>query len=435
MEATNETSPQDSRARTGLMTSARRGLLKVAIMAAIAFAFIASAPDKAWATFGVKPFVNCVTFDEFTNQMIVYWGFDNTNSFETTITNSFNFFVPGPSNRDQPITFPAGRNDYAFTTASDAGTPVTWVVGEFFATAVNDPNLYCSRVGPAAGQPFLAPAAITIQAGAPLQTFTIARVSSQRYQPGDILVAVSLASSAPVSVQNLTNTRGVVTAGISADASDSGSYDVVVTGSCGSATSTATNVTVRAAPSVTSQPTPKAASSGSTVTFTTAASGTPAPSIQWQVSTDGGATFSDIAGATTTTLQITASAGMDDHQYRAVFTNACGTAVTQSAAVVVFDKCLQSNNSGDHIQFNTTTGEYLFTHCGPGGFILSGKGVVSITGGTLVITDQKQDRLVKISYLPNQLTGNASISVAAAPGVWSSFVVNATNPNAPCSCM
>jgi len=126
---------------------------------------------------------------------------------------------------------------------------------------------------------------------------------------------------------------------------------------------------------------------------------------------------------------------MDDHLYRAVFTNTCGTAVSQAAAVVVFDKCLQSKNSGDHVQFNTTTGEYLFTHCGPGGFILSGKGVVSITGGTLVITDQKPDRLVKISYLPNQLTGTASISFAAVPGVWSSFVINATNPNAPCSCM
>ena len=35
------------------------------------------------------------------------------------------------------------------------------------------------------GQPVLFPAAITVQAGAPLQTFTLARVSSQRYQPAD----------------------------------------------------------------------------------------------------------------------------------------------------------------------------------------------------------------------------------------------------------
>ena len=35
---------------------------------------------------------------------------------------------------------------------------------------------------------------------------------------------------------------------------------------------------------------------GGTATFTAAASGTPTPTVQWQVSTDGGATFSDSAG-------------------------------------------------------------------------------------------------------------------------------------------
>jgi hypothetical protein len=123
MESTNETTPQGSGAETRLLESARRPLLKVAIMAAIAFAFISAAPDKAWATFGVKPIVDCVTFDELTNQIIVYWGFDNTNNFEITVDNSFNFFVPGPGNRDQPITFPSERTDYKFTTVSDASNP------------------------------------------------------------------------------------------------------------------------------------------------------------------------------------------------------------------------------------------------------------------------------------------------------------------------
>lgn len=165
-----------------LTARARRSLLKWAIMAAIAVAFISAAPDKAWANFGVKPIVNCVTFDEFTNQMIVYWGYYNTNSFEVTIDNSFNFFVPGPGNRDQPVSFPPGRVDYAFTTVSDASAPVTWVLLEFFATANNDPNFYCTRVGPAAAQPTISPATITVQAGAAPQTFTIATVSSGSFR-------------------------------------------------------------------------------------------------------------------------------------------------------------------------------------------------------------------------------------------------------------
>src|SRR5215831_16373479 len=85
MESTDETTPQGSGAQARLLESARRPLLKVAIMTLIALAFISAAPDKAWATFGVKPVVNCVTFDEFTNQIIVYWGFDNTNPFEITV--------------------------------------------------------------------------------------------------------------------------------------------------------------------------------------------------------------------------------------------------------------------------------------------------------------------------------------------------------------
>jgi len=96
--------------------------------------------------FGVIPVAECVTFDEFTDQIIVYWGFNNTNAFEVTVDNSFNFFVPGPGNRDQPVSFPPGYDDLSFTTVSDSSSTVTWVLGEFFATAQNDPSTYCQTV-------------------------------------------------------------------------------------------------------------------------------------------------------------------------------------------------------------------------------------------------------------------------------------------------
>ena len=63
---------------------------------------------------------------------------------------------------------------------------------------------------------------------------------------------------------------------------------------------------------------------GDSVSFTAAASGVPTPTVQWQRSTDGGASFTNIAGATSTTYTFTAAAGDDGNQYRAVFTNVVG---------------------------------------------------------------------------------------------------------------
>ena len=60
-------------------------------------------------------------------------------------------------------------------------------------------------------------------------------------------------------------------------------------------------------PAVTTQPANATVASGGTATFTSAASGTPAPTVQWQVSTDGGATWNNDttdAGNTTGTLTV-----------------------------------------------------------------------------------------------------------------------------------
>src|SRR5207248_3236336 len=53
---------------------------------------------------------------------------------------------------------------------------------------------------------------------------------------------------------------------------------------------------------ITLQPVNQAVGEGQTATFTAAAGGTPAPAVQWQVSTNGGGTFADVPGATGTTL-------------------------------------------------------------------------------------------------------------------------------------
>jgi hypothetical protein len=106
---------------------------------------------------------------------------------------------------------------------------------------------------------------------------------------------------------------------------------VTTTGTCGSASQSAT-LTVNTAPVITLNPVSQSATSGN-VTFTAAASGNPAPTVQWQVSTNGGVSFTDIPGATTTSLTVAVSASVNGNQYRAVFTNSCGTAISAAATL------------------------------------------------------------------------------------------------------
>jgi Immunoglobulin I-set domain len=55
---------------------------------------------------------------------------------------------------------------------------------------------------------------------------------------------------------------------------------------------------------ITSQPVAQEVTEGETATFTAAASGIPTPTVQWQVSTNGGGSWSNIPGATSDTLNV-----------------------------------------------------------------------------------------------------------------------------------
>ena len=70
---------------------------------------------------------------------------------------------------------------------------------------------------------------------------------------------------------------------------------------------------------------------GTTATFTAAATGEPVPSVQWQVLQAG--TWTDLAGAESTTLSVAATLARHGSQYRAVFTNDYGWVVTDAAAL------------------------------------------------------------------------------------------------------
>jgi hypothetical protein len=89
------------------------------------------------------------------------------------------------------------------------------------------------------------------------------------------------------------------------------------------------------APVITSQPSSQILRAGEVVTWTASASGVPAPAVQWQYSTNSGATWHDIAGGQSTTYSFVASVGDSARQFRAVFTNSNGTAATTPAGLTV----------------------------------------------------------------------------------------------------
>jgi hypothetical protein len=112
-------------------------------------------------------------------------------------------------------------------------------------------------------------------------------------------------------------------------------YKAVLTNSVGSLTSPIFTVVVDAPPVVTTSPLSQTINAGSTVTFTAAASGTPAPRVQWQVSTDGGQHFTNIRLANTDTLTFKATASQNGDEFRAVFTNPVGRVTTANALLTV----------------------------------------------------------------------------------------------------
>ena len=121
--------------------------------------------------------------------------------------------------------------------------------------------------------------------------------------------------------------------------SDNGAiFRVVATNSAGSVTSAAVGLNVAAAPAapiVTEQPQDVRVVAGQVATLNVTVSGTPAPNLQWQLSSNGGASFSNINGATGRSYSLQTSLADNGNQYRVVATNSVGSANSRAALLTV----------------------------------------------------------------------------------------------------
>ena len=194
-------------------------------------------------------------------------------------------------------------------------------------------------------------------------------------------------------------------------ASDNGNqYRVIATNTVGAATSTAAalTVTVPAAPSFTTQPSSATITEGQNAQFTVAVSGTPTPTLQWQLSTDNGANWSNITGATGTVFNVlNAALANNGRQFRAVASNSVST-VNSNAAVLTVTAAPPV--SGTTLVSVTPTGAAANNTSGMPSLSADGKQVAFTSNGTNLVTGfSNAPTELGYAYVRNLATGVTSL--------------------------
>jgi alpha-tubulin suppressor-like RCC1 family protein len=113
-------------------------------------------------------------------------------------------------------------------------------------------------------------------------------------------------------------------------------YRAAFENAAGKATSNAATLTVQDPPKVTEQPTSTTVEVEQSATFEAAASGIPTPTVQWELSTNHGGSWTPLEGATSDQVTVASAATSESgDEYRAVFTSSAGTATSEPATLTV----------------------------------------------------------------------------------------------------
>ena len=188
------------------------------------------------------------------------------------------------------------------------------------------------------------------------------------------------------------NTATISLANITA-AQNGNLYRVLISGAC-SVTATASNgamLTVNNPAAVTQQPTSVSKCVGNNVTFSSAATGT-GISYQWQVSTNGGTSFTNITGAVSSTLNVNnIQLVQSSNQYRVqVSSSACAGAQSSAATLTVTSPPQVTITTAANTGITPNTKATLNANATPNGnytyqWFLNGTAVNSPTGATLTV--------------------------------------------------
>jgi hypothetical protein len=384
-------------------------------------------------------------------------------------------FAPVITTQPTPVTVIAGGTATFTTAANGNPTPtVKWQVStggpwsdipgatsltlSFTAQFADNNNQYRAIFTNSVGSTTSSAATLTVNT-APLVT---TQPSNLTVNPGGTASFTALASGSPVpTVQwqvctNLTctnpgdwtNIGGATstTYSFTAQSVDNGKhYRAVFTNIAGTDTSNPATLTVNSLIVITIQPNNQTVNTGDTATFSAAATGSPAPTVQWQVSINGGSTWTNISGATSTTFSFAAQVADDGKQYRAVFTNPTGTATTNAALLTVYyapivttQPANQTKNAGQTATFiaaasgnPSPTAQWQVSLNGTDWSDISGETSTTYSFTAQPADNGKQYRARFSNFRGNVNSNAAILTVYTAPSVTaepSSQTVNAGQP-------
>ena len=209
-------------------------------------------------------------------------------------------------------------------------------------------------------------------------------------------------------------------------------YRAIFSNIAGTATSSSATLTVVAPPVITQEPVGALVQQGGEAVFEASATGSPTPTVQWQVSTNSGGSWSAIAGANSNTLSLAdVEAVLSGHEYRAVFTNSVGSATTTVARLTVSTSRFEALAWGDNLERQLGSGSSeafsdLPLSAGGLDFVtaVSAGGVHSLAllaNGTVMAWGDNEhgqlgDEEVEISNTPVTVSGLSGVVAIAAGG-------------------
>lgn len=198
---------------------------------------------------------------------------------------------------------------------------------------------------------------------------------------GTTYTNLSNATTASISLPNITA------------AQNANRYRVLISGAC-SVTATASNsalLTVYSPATITQQPISVSKCVGNNVTFTATASGT-GISYQWQVSTNGGTSFTNITGAITNSLLVNnIQLAQSGNQYRVLASSTqCAGATSTAATLTATNPPQVSISTAANTGITPNTKATLTASASPAGnytyqWYLNGTAVNSSTGATISV--------------------------------------------------
>ena len=226
-------------------------------------------------------------------------------------------------------------------------------------------------------------------------------------------VVTTLAGAAPISGP---------TDGMGSDARFSGPFGIAVDGTGGIYVADYYNNAIRegvpaleTAPSITLEPQSQTVNAGTSVTFTVAATGSPAPAYQWQI---GGASLSGATNAalTLTNVQSTVAGG-----YTVIVTNTAGSVASDAATLTVNPPATLSITAQPVSQSTTAPGGTVtFTVAATGNpaptyqWYYDGAAISGATGSSLALTNVQASAAGNYYVVVNNGANSVTSAVASS---------------------